>query len=74
MTTLILCASCSGFWLGLGCGALGWWRGLPFLGLPHDHWSTVIAAGFGGIVWTPLVVYPVLLVLEVLSSTDGDDS
>lgn len=70
---LMMCASCTGFWLGLGCGAFGWWRGLPFLGLPADHWTTVIAAGFGGLVWTPLVTYPLLVILETLSPAEDAD-
>jgi hypothetical protein len=69
---LVMCASCTGFWLGLGCGAFGWWRELPFLGLPPDHWSTVLACGAGGMIWTPLLVYPVLVVLEALRPVDDE--
>lgn len=63
---VMMCASCTGFWLGLGCGALGWWLDLSLLGLRPDHYASVVAAGLCGIVWTPLVVYPVLVVLEAL--------
>lgn len=73
---LAMCASCTGWWLGLGCGALGWWLELPLLGLDPQHWFTVVSAGLGGIIWTPLVIYPVLIVLEGLSEdpTGADKS
>jgi len=69
---LAMCASCSGFWLGLGCGALGWWLDLPLLGLDPAHWFTVVAAGAVGLVTTPLVIFPVLLCLEALRPSEDD--
>lgn len=55
LNELTLCSACSGFWYGLGCGGLGWWRGWSFAGLPGDHWLTVVLVGLCGVVWTPLL-------------------
>lgn len=50
------CAACSGFLYGLAAAfAIGWWRDLPFLGLPGRLWLTPIVAGLCSIVWTPLL-------------------
>jgi hypothetical protein len=74
LDTLMMCASCTGTWLGIGCGLLGWWLDLPLLGLDPGHWFSVVAASATGMVVTPLVVYPMLLVLEILGApSDGPD-
>ena len=67
---LMMCSACTGTWLGAGCGFLGRWLELPLLGLDPGHWFTVVASGAVGMVITPLVIYPVLLVLESLAPAD----
>ena len=49
------CPACTGFWYGLGCGFLGRWLDIAFLGLDPQHWLTPVLIGLGSIVWTPLV-------------------
>jgi hypothetical protein len=49
------CPACTGFWLGLGCGALGWWLQIPFLSLDSRHFATPILIGLCSITWTPLL-------------------
>jgi len=64
---LMGCPACIGFWWGIGCGALGWWLQLPFLGLPARHPVTVAAVGLGALVWTPPAAW---LHLQALSWID----
>ena len=49
------CPACTGFWYGLGCGALGRWLDIAFLGLDTQHWLTPVLIGLCSIIWTPLV-------------------
>lgn len=49
------CPSCSGFWYGIGCGALGWWMDWPFLVAEPDHWLTPVLVGLCSYVWTPIL-------------------
>lgn len=51
------CAACSGFWFGLGCGALGAHYDLPLFNLDPHHWFTWVAAGALGMVWTPILAF-----------------
>ncbi len=69
-----LCTACIGTWAGAACGAFGWWRGIPFLGLPPDHWTTVVAAALACMVSTPPLAYLHLLALEALSTPDDEDA
>lgn len=56
LDNFMMCSACSGFWYGLGVGfGLGWWRELPFLGLPGRLWVTPIVIALCSIVWTPIV-------------------
>lgn len=55
LDSFMSCPACTGFWYGLGCGLLGWWQDIAFLGLPTNHWLTVLLIGLSSIVWTPLV-------------------
>jgi hypothetical protein len=65
------CAACSGFWYGLAVAfAIGWWRDLPFLGLPGRFWLTPIAVGLGSIVWTPLLAKKHVEALLYLGESD----
>jgi hypothetical protein len=67
---LMMCSACTGTWLGLGCGFLGRWLELPLLGLAPGHPFTIVAAAASGMVLTPLLVYPLLLVLESLGPAE----
>lgn len=49
------CPACTGFWYGLGCGFLGWWLEIDFLGLDPRHWTTLVLVGLCSITWTPLL-------------------
>jgi hypothetical protein len=72
LESFVLCTACMGTWLGAACGAFGWWRGVPFMGLSAASWTTVVASALACMVTTPLVAYLHLLALEALS-TEGDE-
>jgi len=56
LDTFMSCPACTGFWYGgLGCGFLGWWLDLAFLGLDPGHWLTPVLIGLCSIVWTPMI-------------------
>lgn len=51
-----MCAACSGFLYGIAVAlAIGWWRDLPFLGLPGRLWLTPVLVGLSSLVWTPIL-------------------
>lgn len=50
---LMSCASCSGFWYGGICAAVGRCFHVPFLG--STSWWTVPIAMLMSIVWTPII-------------------
>lgn len=68
------CAACSGFWYGLGCGYLGAQLGLPFLGLPPEHWATWLAVAAFGMVWTPILSFAMVYSWERLLPEDLNDA
>jgi hypothetical protein len=68
----VQCAACTGFWLGLGCGALGWWQQWDFLGLPGRHALTPVVVALCGIVWTPIVARWHMEALYVLGGGNVD--
>lgn len=49
------CPACVGFWWSLALGCVGYWRHVPYMGLPGRWWVTVLFTGLAGIVWTPLL-------------------
>lgn len=68
--SLMTCASCSGFWYGIGAGYLGRVLDIPFLGLDPGAWHTPLIVGFCAIVWTPVVSW---LHLAALAAIGGGD-
>jgi len=67
------CPSCSGFWYGVGCGALGYWQGWPFLNLPGQYWLTPILVGFCAYWWTPVMARIYNDAYEGLTERDTSD-
>lgn len=63
---LTACAACSGFWYGLGCAGLGWWRDWSFLGLPARDPLTVALVGLLAVTWTPIVAWLQISALQQL--------
>jgi hypothetical protein len=66
------CSACTGFWYGLGCGALGWAQDWNFLLLDGRDWLTPLIVAFCGIVWTPILARVHTEALYVLSGGDND--
>lgn len=66
---LTLCAACSGFWYGLACGGLGWWRELAFLGMPARDPETLALVAVCAITWTPLGAWLHIRALEKLGGS-----
>jgi hypothetical protein len=67
------CASCSGFWYGVGVAAVGGWAlDLRFLELPPHAWWAPLVVGLCAIVWTPLIARPLLEALERLGGGGAD--
>jgi len=65
----MMCAACTGFWLGLGLAfGIGWWRDLPFLLLPGRFWLTPIVVAISSVVLTPLFAAAHLRALEYTSA------
>ena len=61
------CAACSGFWYGLGCAGLGWWRDWSFLGLDGRDPVVCALVGVCAITWTPIVAHLQISALEKLT-------
>ncbi|UCC74962.1 MAG: hypothetical protein JSV86_10550 [Gemmatimonadota bacterium] len=68
------CSACTGFWYGLGCGALGWWQNWAFLSLDGRHWLTPVIVALCAIVWTPLIARWHTVALYVLSGGNDGES
>jgi hypothetical protein len=65
----MMCAACTGFWLGLGLAFLiGWWHEIPFLLLPGRFWLTPIIVAITSVVLTPLFAAAHLRALEYTSA------
>lgn len=64
------CAACSGFWYGLGGGAIGYACDVPFLG-STSPWAIGIA-GTMSIVWTPVIAAKMERALVDLSPPSVD--
>jgi len=70
----MMCAACTGFWLGLGeAFAIGWWLDLPYLGLPGRLWLTPIVVAITAVVTTPVFAAIHLRALEYTSAAPLTD-
>jgi hypothetical protein len=74
LDTFMMCSACSGFWYGIGVGfGIGWWRELPFLGLPGRLWITSIVIGLCSMVWTPILSTVHLRAFEYTNAEPEED-
>src|SRR5258706_1320967 len=56
LSSFMDCSACSGTWHGFLVGILGGYGlKLPFLGLPGESPSTVVAVALCSMTWTPIV-------------------
>lgn len=71
---LTICAACSGFWYGLGVGAWGYWRSVPYGPLPGDRVDTVLVVGLASAMTTAIVGAAAIRALTELGSEGGTDA
>ena len=70
----MLCAACTGTWLGAGAAAaIGVPLDLPLLGLPGASPWAIIAGAFVGMVGTPILSWIMIRTLADLATTDEDE-
>lgn len=75
LDNFMMCSACSGFWYGLVVAfGIGWWRELPFLGLPGRLWITPIVIAFCSIVWTPIIAAIHLQAFDYTGAVSDEDS